>query len=363
MDEDGQGGGGLKAARRRPPSSAGGSDDRCGRRWRAGRVGRLHALLPAFTLPFAVTLLFGVLTAPAALAELASGTVDSVERNGYAVEVGAEDVDEGALAAAIDEARANGVELAVAFLAEDPTGGAEFAADALLERVGGTVLVLTPSEVGAAGEGRSNDEVDAALDAALANLGPDGQAVEGVRAFAAALTPTEAGGAADAGGLFEGLGAAPLVLVLVLLLAVVAVVAVVLLRSRRGRRRGGSRGGYRDPGYGGAGRRPPRRGGFGGGLLGGLLGARAARRMGRGGGRPARPPGRPPGGARRPPAEQPPRRRPSAGRAPASGGRGSAAAPRRGGAASGRGGSAARPRPSSGRRPSGPSRGGGSRRR
>lgn len=101
--------------------------------------------------------------------------------DGVAV-VGAQ-TDEGDLAEAVAEARADGLELSVVVLDEPPTGGVEALA---LELRGSTetVLVLTPDEAAASSGTLDQDR----LDEALGGLGGDD--VEAVRGFAeTALDP------------------------------------------------------------------------------------------------------------------------------------------------------------------------------
>jgi HAMP domain-containing protein len=108
-------------------------------------------------------------------------------RQGYVVEDGAEPVDERELARVVSGARARGVVLLPVFLATDPPGGAIGFADEVLARVGaGTVVVLSPQEIGVSSAAYGDAEVGEALDVAAAQL-EAGNAVDGLATFAAAL--------------------------------------------------------------------------------------------------------------------------------------------------------------------------------
>lgn len=214
--------------------------------------------------------------------------------DGVLVESGAEEVDRGALTAAVRSVRSSGVPLSVALLAEDPPGGAEAEADRLVEQTGGVVLVLTPAEVAAGSADHSDQQVDAGLDAAASQLDAGGDIPAGVETFGRELATAGGGGldTTDLPGPLAGVSVQTLVIG-----AIVAMVVLSMLRRLLGggrRRRGlGSPGGAGRHGSGryGSGRygssRGRRRGGGGlaGGVLGGLAGG-ALRGRHRGGSRP-----------------------------------------------------------------------------
>ena len=213
----------------------------------------------------------------------AQGVADELAATGYVVEDGADDVDDSRLEDAVGDARNQGVDLSVAFLAEDPEAGAEAEADSLAERVDGVVLVVSPSEIGASSATHSSGQIDSALDAAADELGSSDDPVDAVVAFADELESATAGAGFDTSqlpGPLAGLS------VPALIIGAIAVLVVLSLLGRLlggGRRRGGHQGPMGQPGYGrGYGRR--RRGGMGGGFVGGLLGGALGGRMARGGG-------------------------------------------------------------------------------
>ncbi|MFO8074682.1 MAG: hypothetical protein ACQETV_04565 [Actinomycetota bacterium] len=260
-----------------------------------------------------------VLAALLLLGDAAAGqdVVEEVLAEGYLVEPGADDVDEADLRSALEDARGDGVDLVVAFLASEAAGGAEALADDLVEAGGGVALVVTPEEVGGASAQHGDADVDAALDAALARLGPDDDPVEGVRAFAASLG--QGTGSTDGADVTDSLpgplgdvGLGTIVVGVVVLLVVLSLLRRVLGGGRRRRR-----------GYGGYGRR---RGGLGRGLMGGLLGGAIGGRMGRrrggyGGGATTSMPTRTAGGTSRPRSGSAARSRRSSSRRRGSGGR------------------------------------------
>ncbi len=229
--------------------------------------------------PLARTL-SGALLGLAALVILASpawgqDVVATVLDEGYVVEAGADDVDEGDLRAALDDARDDGIDLAVAFLAAEPAGGAETLADDLIDERGGVALVVTPEEVGGASAQHADAEVDRALDAALGSLGPDDDPVDGVRAFTASLRQETGGADATESlpGPLGGIGLGTIIIGIIVLVVVLSLLGRILGGGRRRRRAYGGHGGYRRR-RGGMGR------GFMGGLLGGAVGGRMARRRG-----------------------------------------------------------------------------------
>lgn len=263
--------------RHRSPSQAGPEAAEPGRRATATTAVMARAALAPLARGVSGILL--VLVALLLLAPTALGqdVVEVVLDEGYVVEPGADDVDEGDLGATLDEARGDGVDLAVAFLAAEPAGGAEALADDLIDARGGVALVVTPEEVGGASAQHGDAEVDRALDAALASLGPDDDPVDGVRAFTASLQQET--GATDGADVTEslpgplgGIGIGTIIIGIIVLVVVVSLLGRIFGGGRRRR------------GYGGHGGYGRRRGGMGrgfmGGLLGGAVGGRMARRRG-----------------------------------------------------------------------------------
>ncbi len=263
--------------RHRSPSQAGPEAAEPGRRATATTAVMARAALAPLARGVSGILL--VLVALLLLAPTALGqdVVEVVLDEGYVVEPGADDVDEGDLRATLDEARGDGVDLAVAFLAAEPAGGAEALADDLIDARGGVALVVTPEEVGGASAQHGDAEVDRALDAALASLGPDDDPVDGVRAFTASLQQET--GATDGADVTEslpgplgGIGIGTIIIGIIVLVVVVSLLGRIFGGGRRRR------------GYGGHGGYGRRRGGMGrgfmGGLLGGAVGGRMARRRG-----------------------------------------------------------------------------------
>lgn len=108
---------------------------------------------------------------------------------GVYVEPGAEAFDRDRVAASIDRATANGLEFAVAVLADPAADAVAFAAQ-VNDLVAGTILVFTPAAYGASSDALSQGELDSALAAADDQLsGPS--IPDGVDAFVdAAITET-----------------------------------------------------------------------------------------------------------------------------------------------------------------------------
>ena len=196
------------------------------------------AALVLATLLFAVLALLGQGDDAAAqtlddltLDELASELADQ----GYAIEPGAS-VDEAALADAVADTRNGGTRLMVAVLADPQPAGATTAADALLDRVNdGTVLVVTPDEIGYSSTeydgGALDDAADAALDAFSSGT------AAGVAQFAQTLTGADSGGfdgsgATEDSGAFGGVGLGPL-----LVIGLLAIGGVALAMSSRSTKR------------------------------------------------------------------------------------------------------------------------------
>lgn len=140
-----------------------------------------------------ITPLMGVLTigamlfAPAGASEAATAEDVAGEAvSGIYVADGSEPVDTEQVVAAIEDATAAGLQLTVVVLADTPDAVAF--AGAVNDLVGGTVLVFTPAEYGAASRELSQSEMDEILDQAGPGLGGDDVAA-GVSAFVSAATP------------------------------------------------------------------------------------------------------------------------------------------------------------------------------
>ncbi|MDQ3538979.1 MAG: hypothetical protein M3415_09330, partial [Actinomycetota bacterium] len=132
------------------------------------------------------------------LDELAGELADQ----GYAVEPGAT-VDEAALAGAVADARERGTRLMVAVLADPQAAGATTAADALLDRVSdGTVLVVTPENIGYSSTEYDGETLDRAADNAVDSFSSGTAA--GVADFGQALTGAGSSGSGETGDTGDG---------------------------------------------------------------------------------------------------------------------------------------------------------------
>ena len=166
-----------------------------------------------------------------ALDELAGDLADQ----GYAIQPGAP-VDEAALAGSVADARVGGTRLMVAVLADPQPAGATTAADALLDRVAdGTVLVVTPDEIGYSSTEYDDGALDRAADAALDPFS-DGTAA-GVTQFGQALTGAGSGGFDGSGetqdsGSFGGIGVGS-----ILVIGLLGIAGVALFVSSRSTKR------------------------------------------------------------------------------------------------------------------------------
>jgi type II secretory pathway pseudopilin PulG len=150
---------------------------------------------------------------------------------GYHVDPG-EAVDESALAELVAETRRDGYRMMFAVLGGAPPGGAVTFADAVLDRVGsGTVVVLTPDELGYSSVEFDSDQLNEAADDSLSAFGRD--PVEGFRAFADSAIPGGVSGADAESGESGGGGGGGLVILLVILAAAVGVFLFVRWRNRR----------------------------------------------------------------------------------------------------------------------------------
>src|SRR5690625_4515552 len=195
----------------------------------------------------------------------AQHALEQTAQAGAFVDSGAEGVDEAALAAAVDEVRADGVRLYVGVLADDRCEGVESSADTVLDHAGeGTALLLSPGEVGASSDEYGTATIDEGLDAAAEDFAEAGDIAEGVRTFGGVLATADSdnegalggltGNDGNSGGLLGGLS---LPVILIGGLVVLVLLAMMFGGGRRRRRRSAyAAGGY---GHGGYGRRRHRR--------------------------------------------------------------------------------------------------------
>lgn len=145
-----------------------------------------------------------LISAPVA-AETPSDVADIVAIQGYYVEPGAEPVDEAELQDLVGVMQDRGLNFVAVVLADDPTGGANAFAGAIVDEfaVGSTVVVLSPSELGFASTEFSTAQLNAAgqdsIDLFSSNVN------DGFTLFADNLSPgVAAGGGTDVGSGGEG---------------------------------------------------------------------------------------------------------------------------------------------------------------
>jgi hypothetical protein len=94
------------------------------------------------------------------------GVVDALQDDHIAVERGVTETDAAELADPVQRARSGGLELSVVVLKDDVEGHLSDVAGAVRKRIGGTVIVISPSVYAIASDTASDAEMDAALDAA-----------------------------------------------------------------------------------------------------------------------------------------------------------------------------------------------------
>lgn len=159
---------------------------------------------------------------------LLAEAADALVLDGYYLEPGAEPVDSDALARVVADSE-NDVRVVV--LGPEPDGGERaFADDVLAELGSGTIVVFSDEELQVSSGRYTNDPVEAALDAADAEVGGSADIPAYVAAFDGALGSAAAGGGAGtSGGGFGGV----LLVGLVLLGLVAALVSFVSSRRRR----------------------------------------------------------------------------------------------------------------------------------
>ena len=141
-----------------------------------------------------LTVMVGVLTTVAfislpVLATEAADVVGELELRGYFIEAGS-DVDFGDL----ERLAAEWADVYFVVLARDPSGGADLVASDALSALGleGTVIVVSPGEIGVRSTIYSDDEIDRALDDAFELF--DASYYDGFATFAGALEPSSSGG-------------------------------------------------------------------------------------------------------------------------------------------------------------------------
>lgn len=140
-----------------------------------------------FPIVAVVAMLLALAVIPSAFAQVTVDEVVAGLEQGVYVEPGAEDVNVGRLATIRAAAADQGMDLYVVVLAgsADAVGFAQ----AVSDRVGGTVLVFTPDAYGASSSELSQSRLDDALSEAADALAGD-DIVAGVASFEAAARPT-----------------------------------------------------------------------------------------------------------------------------------------------------------------------------
>ncbi|MPZ89354.1 MAG: hypothetical protein GEU81_15060, partial [Nitriliruptorales bacterium] len=136
-----------------------------------------------------------LVAAPAAIAATVDEVADALTSDGYYIEPDAEPVDEQELAAVV---RNSEVGLRVVLLAATPPEGAPALAEDLLDEMGGgTVVVVTPEDVGTSASRADPGAVDRAFDRAEEQA----DSVEDLPGYLAAFDEALAGQAGSSGGL------------------------------------------------------------------------------------------------------------------------------------------------------------------
>jgi hypothetical protein len=167
------------------------------------RGSRVLAVIRRSALLCAAVAAVWLAASPAALAQTPDEAAAAVRDRGFYVEPGA-DVDTARISDAIASASEDGIRLFVVLLDEDPPGGAATFAGAVLDRLGGgTVLVLSASDLGMESTEFDAADLEDALDAGLDAGVTDADIVEGV---AASLAGEGRSGGGSRAGLFILLG-------------------------------------------------------------------------------------------------------------------------------------------------------------
>lgn len=145
-----------------------------------------------------LTLALLLATVAGARAAEAGDVAEAVSTTGGYAEPGS-GVDDGALDRVAGDLAAEGHRVGLIALATTPSGGATIFAEVVLEEVGtGTVLVVTPDEVGVASAVYNVSAVDRALDLAIDDL--RAEPVLGLTTLANALTGSDVAAPAGSGG-------------------------------------------------------------------------------------------------------------------------------------------------------------------
>lgn len=135
-------------------------------------------------------LLLAVATLSLLAAASPAEVIPELESQGYYIEAGS-DASDSLVGDAVAEAGFEGSRLYVAVLSEEPTSGATFFSDSLLDELGtGTVLTVAPETVGWASEDDiwTREQLDQAVEAALEGSSDD----QVVQLFVASLTGSPA---------------------------------------------------------------------------------------------------------------------------------------------------------------------------
>ncbi len=143
-----------------------------------------------------VSVLIGA--APAAADVALDAVAAELLRTGVYVEPGAEELDRGALDQAVGDPD---TDVSVAVLAEPPAAGPQAVTQDLLAQVGGTVVLVTPTDVWVETDTYDDERVDDAFATADERAAASGDIGPYVLAFAQALEDPEAGGGGGGGGL------------------------------------------------------------------------------------------------------------------------------------------------------------------
>ena len=174
-------------------------------------------------LLFAVLVLFAV---PALAADITSLSDQAALRH-YAIESGAP-VDVNAMEAMIAQLPRNPSFYFIALAQDDPQGADLVASDVLNVLGEGTVIVVSPTDLGAVSSDYSDAQLSDALDVSLAVF--DTSYVEGFKAFADALVQVDASPEGSSSTSSGGVGG------YVVLLLIAGLVVIVVIAVRRGKK-------------------------------------------------------------------------------------------------------------------------------
>jgi hypothetical protein len=176
----------------------------------------------------------GIASAAAQSSGEVDAIVDQLQDDGVYVELGGEG-SESQLSRTVSDASSDGVNLSIVSLATSPA--AESLARELSGRVGGVVLVITPSEIAGWSADHSSADVNRALDVSFSKF--SGSITAGAESFASSMagvsTPSAAG-TTDSGSVGEpasGGGADVLIFFVVVIGGIVALVLFVRSRNRK----------------------------------------------------------------------------------------------------------------------------------